>query len=124
MLRRPLGGNLERDAVLVAELPACGEIHGIVQLASHVRIVAHPVSRAGTRSIRGSAYAAAVRRLRSLSEAECYMRCYGGWDPTVILVKLEPRRQRYELRVTGEHLRREFEARIDARPDDETAAAA
>ena len=59
-----------------------------------------------------------MRRLRSLSEAECYVRCYGGWDPTVTIVKLEPRRPRYETAVSGEDLRREFEARIDQRPED------
>lgn len=59
-----------------------------------------------------------VRRLRTLSEAECYVRCYGGWDPTVTLVKIEPRRPRYELTVTGEDLRREFEARIEARTEE------
>jgi hypothetical protein len=56
-----------------------------------------------------------VRRLRALSEAECYVRCYGGWDPTVTVVKLEPRRPRYDLRVTGEDLRRGLEQRLDAR---------
>jgi hypothetical protein len=65
-----------------------------------------------------------VRRLRTLSEAECYVRCYGGWDPTVTLVRLEPRRPRYDLAVSGEHLRRAFEARIDARPDEAPAEAA
>ncbi len=65
-----------------------------------------------------------VRRLRTLSEQECYVRCYGGWESTVTLVKLEPRRPRYELAVSGEDLRREFEARIDARPDDPAAASA
>jgi hypothetical protein len=59
-----------------------------------------------------------VRRLRSLSETECYVRLYGGWDPTVTLVKVEPRRPRYELEVTGEDLRREFEARIEARTEE------
>jgi hypothetical protein len=59
-----------------------------------------------------------VRRLRPLSEAECYVRCYGGWDPTVTLVKVEPRRPRYDLAVSGEQLRREFEARIDARAEE------
>jgi hypothetical protein len=57
-----------------------------------------------------------VRRLRPLSEAECYARCYGAWDPTVTLVKLEPRRPRFDTTVSGEELRRRFEARIDARP--------
>jgi hypothetical protein len=59
-----------------------------------------------------------VRRLRTLSETECYTRLYGGWDPTVTLVKVEPRRPRYELTVSGEDLRRGFEARITARADE------
>jgi hypothetical protein len=63
-----------------------------------------------------------VRRLRSLSEDECYARCYRGWEPTVTLVKLEPRRPRYETSVSGETLRRIFEERIDARVDAEEAA--
>ena len=56
--------------------------------------------------------------LRTLSEAECYVRCYGGWDPTVTVTKVEPRPPRYELRVSGEDLRREFEARIEARTEE------
>lgn len=59
-----------------------------------------------------------VRRLRSLSETECYVRLYGGWDSTVTLVKIEPRRPRYELAVSGEDLRRDFESRIDGRTDE------
>ena len=59
-----------------------------------------------------------VRRLRTLTEAECWARCYGSWDPTVTLVKLEPRRPRYELAVTGEDLRRGLEARLDARAEE------
>ena len=65
-----------------------------------------------------------LRRLRTLTEAECYVRCYRGWAPTVTVVKLEPRRPRYELSVTGEDLRREFELRIDARPDEAEPEAA
>jgi hypothetical protein len=63
-------------------------------------------------------------RLRTLTETEVYARIYGGSDPTVKIVKVEPRRPRYELPVTGEDLRRDFEARIDARPDDAEAEAA
>jgi hypothetical protein len=59
-----------------------------------------------------------MRRLRTLTEDECWARCYGSWDPTVTLVKLEPRRPRYELAVTGEDLRRGLEARLDARADE------
>jgi hypothetical protein len=70
-----------------------------------------------------------VIRLRTLTENECYIRCYGGRDPTVKIVKVEPRTAvdpwpRYELPVSGEDLRRDFEARIDARPDDAEAEAA
>ena len=59
-----------------------------------------------------------MRRLRPLSEAECYARCYRGWDPTVTIVKIEARRPRFETTVSGEELRRRFEARIDARVDE------
>ena len=59
-----------------------------------------------------------VRRLRSLSETECYVRLYGGRDSTVTLVKIEPRRPRSEPAVSGEDLRREFEARIEARAEE------
>lgn len=65
-----------------------------------------------------------VIRLRTLTESECYVRIYGGSDPTVKIVKVEPRRPRYELSVTGEGLRREFESRIDARPEDAEPEAA
>jgi hypothetical protein len=64
-----------------------------------------------------------MQRLRSLSEDECYARCYGGRDATVRVVSLEPRRPRYDVPVTGETLRRQFEARIDAREPGEEAAA-
>jgi len=64
-----------------------------------------------------------VRRLRTLSEAECYARCYRGWEPTVTLVRLEPRRPRFPTTVTGEQLRRLFEDAIDARPAAEAEAA-
>ena len=46
------------------------------------------------------------------------MRLYGGWDSTVTLVQIEPRRPRYDLAVSGEDLRREFEARIEARTEE------
>jgi hypothetical protein len=65
-----------------------------------------------------------VRRLRTLSEDECYARCYRGWEPTVTIVRLEPPRPRYSTTVTGEELRQLLEDRIDARlPEDEAAAA-
>jgi hypothetical protein len=64
-----------------------------------------------------------VIRLRTLTEAECWARCYGSWDSTVKIVRLEPRRPRFPTTVTGEDLRRGLEARLDARPADEAEAA-
>lgn len=56
-----------------------------------------------------------MRRLRPLSEAECYARCYGAGDDAVRFMKLEPRRPRHETRVSGESLRQAFEQRLEAR---------
>jgi len=56
-----------------------------------------------------------VRRLRALSEEECYLRCYGAGDVMVRVVKLEPRPPRGLARITGEELRRLFELRLDGR---------
>jgi hypothetical protein len=54
-------------------------------------------------------------RLRTLTEAECYARCYGDGDDNVRFVKLEPRRPRFDIGVSGEELRRAFESRLDER---------
>jgi hypothetical protein len=62
-----------------------------------------------------------MRRLRSLSEAECYARCYGGWEATVHVLTLGPRVTRHELAVEGEALRRRFEELLDARDPDQLA---
>jgi hypothetical protein len=60
-----------------------------------------------------------MRRLRPLSEAECYARCYGGWEATVTIVQLEPRRPRSEVLMTGEAIRRRFEQLFDSRDAEE-----
>ena len=60
------------------------------------------------------------QRLRPLTEAEAYARCHGSRDAEVRIVKLEPRRPRYQLEVSGEDLRRSFEAKLESRePEDE-----
>ncbi|MDE3190156.1 MAG: hypothetical protein KGL94_04970 [Acidobacteriota bacterium] len=64
-----------------------------------------------------------MRRLRSLSEDECYARCYRGWEATVTIVKLEPRRPRFTTSISGEAIRRIFEERLEARVDEELDAA-
>jgi hypothetical protein len=56
-----------------------------------------------------------VRRLRPLTEEECYLRCYGVDETTVRVVRLEAHRPAPSFRVTGEELRRLFEVRLDAR---------
>jgi hypothetical protein len=59
-----------------------------------------------------------MRRLRPLSEEECYARCYGGWEATVRIVQLEPRRPRSEVLLTGEAIRRRFEELFESRDAD------
>lgn len=54
-------------------------------------------------------------RLRDLSEAECYHRCYGNSSSDVRVVKVEGRRPRYDTGVSGEDLRQKFEERLDKR---------
>ena len=61
-------------------------------------------------------------RMRPLDEAAAYARCHGARDDSVRVVKLPPRRARYDLLATGEEIRRRFEERIDAR-DPETGLA-
>ena len=62
-----------------------------------------------------------MERLRTLSEAECYERCY-GWRHDEDAVKVLPRAHSAEIDVSGfaERLRVLLELRIDAR---ETEAA-
>jgi hypothetical protein len=57
-----------------------------------------------------------MQRLRTLSEAECYARCY-GWrgEDGVKVISVAPRPSRYETPVTGELLRSLFEDKLDAR---------
>ena len=54
-------------------------------------------------------------RLRTLSEAEAYARCYGEGDESVRFVKVEPRRPRLFYGVSGEDLRLAFESRLQQR---------
>ena len=63
-------------------------------------------------------------RLRSFDEATAYARCHGERDENVRLVKLPPRRARFEdVLSSGEGLRQSFEDRLDARePEPEPAS--
>jgi hypothetical protein len=56
-----------------------------------------------------------VRRLRRLSEAECYVRCYGAKDGLVRLVDVAPRPPRARRRPTlnGDDIRRIFESKLE-----------
>jgi hypothetical protein len=62
-----------------------------------------------------------MRRLRPLSEAECYARCYGGGEETVRVVRLEPRRPDHAVILEGEALRRRFEELLESRDPAELA---
>jgi hypothetical protein len=53
-------------------------------------------------------------RLRALSEAEAYARCYQSASDDVRVVKI-PRRPRYQLEVSGEDLRVAFAEKLDGR---------
>jgi hypothetical protein len=63
-----------------------------------------------------------MQRLRTLSEAECYARCYGERAGMLRVVNVEPRRPRYTLDLSGEDLRTLFEERLDGREADAEAA--
>ena len=57
-----------------------------------------------------------------LDEAAAYARCHGTRSSDVRIVKLPPRRRRYDdVLATGEELRRLFEERLAAREPDEPA---
>ena len=66
-----------------------------------------------------------MRRLRSLSEAECYARCYGAWEGNVHVIRFQPRPRRFPVLDDGETVRLRFEELLDARdPGDPPEAAA
>jgi hypothetical protein len=62
-----------------------------------------------------------MRRLRSLSEAECYARCYGSGEATVHVMTLGPLVPRHVLAVEGEAVRRRFEEYLEARDPNQLA---
>ena len=57
------------------------------------------------------------RRAAPISEAEAYARCHELRATEVRIVRVEERRPRYRVRLSGEELRRRFEERLDARAD-------
>ena len=58
-------------------------------------------------------------RLREIGESEAYGRAYGDRSEQVKVVKLEPRRPRYKLEVSGESLRRAFAEKLARREETE-----
>jgi hypothetical protein len=58
-------------------------------------------------------------RLRQIGESEAYGRAYGDRTEQVKIVKLEPKRPRYELPVSGEKLRQAFAKRLADRESKE-----
>jgi hypothetical protein len=61
------------------------------------------------------------QRLRELGESEAYHHSYGDTPRDVKIVKLEPRRPRYqEVLADGERLRQAFLQRLDKRDQEES----
>jgi uncharacterized protein YjhX (UPF0386 family) len=61
-------------------------------------------------------------RLRTLTEAECYARCYGAHrDDSVTVLRTLPDRRVVQTNA-GEALRERFEQRLDARGPEAEAA--
>jgi hypothetical protein len=54
-------------------------------------------------------------RLRTLTEAECYARIYGGHGGEGVSVVRVPQRRTKRATVAGEHLRERFEERLESR---------
>ncbi|MCW2965579.1 MAG: hypothetical protein JWO17_2831 [Actinomycetia bacterium] len=54
-------------------------------------------------------------RLRTLTEAECYARIYGGHGGEGVSVVRVPQRRTKRANVAGEHLRERFEERLESR---------
>lgn len=66
-----------------------------------------------------------MRRLRPLSETECYIRLYGGSEQSVRLVTLRSRpRPPAGTLLSGGGIRRLFEDKLDARPPEAAPEAA
>jgi len=61
-------------------------------------------------------------RLRTLTEAECYARIYGGHGGEVVSVVRVPERRAKRGDVAGEHLRERFEERLESRGPEAEAA--
>jgi len=61
-------------------------------------------------------------RLRTLTEAECYARCYGGHHTDQVNVLRLPERPGKRTASLGERLRERFEERLDARGPEAEAA--
>ena len=60
-------------------------------------------------------------RLTPLTEAEAYARCHGDRESEIRIVHLPPRRPRYVQQVSGEDLRRSFEAKLALREPEPVA---
>jgi hypothetical protein len=61
-------------------------------------------------------------RLRTLTEAECYARIYGGHAGEAVSVVRVPQRSAQRATAAGEHLRERFEERLESRGPEAEAA--
>ena len=119
VLGRPLVLEADRLVPLGRDRPVPLERDGVRNL---LLADGHGLTVPAPRAVRTASYAANVR-LRTLSEAECYARCYGGSDDAVTVVRLVPADLAAARRVlSGEEIRRLFEDRLDRREPELDAA--
>jgi hypothetical protein len=119
VLRRPRRVEVERRVSVGRDPARAIERDGV---AEFLRPGSHSPILPGMRRNRPDGGVLFVHaKTAALSEAECYARCYGGWDETVRIVRLEPRRARRELGIEGEALRVRFEEFLEARDPAELA---
>ena len=115
MLGQPPFECGDRPAIGTAPGRAVG-VHADVELEDPRRRGHEPRLVQTSRPARRLGSARMDERLRTLSEAECYERCYGWrWsEDSVKVLRAEPD-LRLEPSETGERLRRLLELRLDAR---------
>jgi hypothetical protein len=65
-----------------------------------------------------------MQRLRSLSEAECYARCYGARDETVNVVGIDDPDAHRFASLARDEVRRIYESGLDERDQEATSEAA
>ena len=105
--------EIERRSTLRRRAPGAVDADCIAKLSRHRGTLPSGVGRR----------LGPMRRLRPLSEAECYARCYGEYEGNVRVLELDPPRRSIPS-LSGEAVRLRFEQLLDSRDPEEAAEAA